>query len=172
MGGLMAEVASRGCFTRQPVNVASLEALTKVRPVRLPVSSRQVTRQVSGCSPHVMTPPSLKPKFRVVGCSKFHALELLPGNMAIEITYVPSCRNRTVHVCGQVWQDGTVRKWKSVTAVDCRPGTAFMPDGRACVQDSVRRRLWRQGYQAHAHGLGYHRHVDVCRSQTRHIRQR
>jgi hypothetical protein len=31
----------RGDFTRQPVNVACLEALTKVRPVRLPVRRRQ-----------------------------------------------------------------------------------------------------------------------------------
>jgi hypothetical protein len=35
------QVASRGGFTRQPVNVACFEALTKVRPVRSPVRSRQ-----------------------------------------------------------------------------------------------------------------------------------
>ena len=34
--------ASRGGFTRQPVNVACFEALTKVGPVRLPVRSRQL----------------------------------------------------------------------------------------------------------------------------------
>ena len=33
--------ASRGGFTRQAVNLARFEALTKVRPVRLPVRRRQ-----------------------------------------------------------------------------------------------------------------------------------
>jgi len=33
--------ASRGGFTRQAVNLARFEAFTKVRPVRLPVRSRQ-----------------------------------------------------------------------------------------------------------------------------------
>jgi hypothetical protein len=122
----------RGCFTRQPVNVASLEALTKVRPVRLPVSSRQVTRQVSSCSPHLMTPPpSLKPKFRIVARPQFHAPELLPGNMRIKVTNISSRRNRAVHVGSQVGHDGTARKWKRVTAVNRRPGSARMPDSRS-----------------------------------------
>jgi len=39
----------RGGFTRQAVNIARLEALTKVRPVRLAVRSRQkVVRKPSG----------------------------------------------------------------------------------------------------------------------------
>src|SRR5712672_825678 len=38
-------MASRGGFTRQAVNVAGFEALTKVRPVRLPVRRRQASRQ-------------------------------------------------------------------------------------------------------------------------------
>jgi hypothetical protein len=38
--------ASRGCFTRQAVNIACLQGLTKVRPVRLPVRRRQASRQV------------------------------------------------------------------------------------------------------------------------------
>jgi len=33
--------SSRGVFTRQPVNVACFEALTKVEPITLPVRSRQ-----------------------------------------------------------------------------------------------------------------------------------
>src|SRR5947207_13032270 len=53
-----------GCFTRQPVNLAGLQGLTKILPVRLPVRRRQVTRQVSSCSLHLMTsPPELKRKF-------------------------------------------------------------------------------------------------------------
>lgn len=39
-------MASRGGFTRQPVNIPCFEALTKVRPVRSPVRTRQATRQV------------------------------------------------------------------------------------------------------------------------------
>ena len=38
-------MASRGGFTRQAFNVACLEGLTKILPVRLPVRSRQRTRQ-------------------------------------------------------------------------------------------------------------------------------
>jgi hypothetical protein len=38
--------ASRGGFTRQPVNVGRLQGLTKVLPVRLPVRRRQASRQV------------------------------------------------------------------------------------------------------------------------------
>ena len=47
-GGLRG--ASRGGFTRQAVNIACYQALTKILPVRLPVRSRQVTRQVEAIS--------------------------------------------------------------------------------------------------------------------------
>jgi hypothetical protein len=45
------ERLSRGCFTRQPVNVACLEAFTKVRPVSHPSASRQrPVRRLSSCA--------------------------------------------------------------------------------------------------------------------------
>ena len=50
-GGMMVWRASRGGFTRQAVNVACLEALTKVLPVRLPVRRRQASRQIFQAEP-------------------------------------------------------------------------------------------------------------------------
>jgi len=48
------------------------------------------------------TPPSLEPKFRVVGSAKFHAVEFFPRDMAIQVADIASCGNRAIHVRGQV----------------------------------------------------------------------
>ena len=68
--------ASRGGFTRQAVNVACLEALTKVLPVRLPVRRRQASRQEAKlCARWTSVDPPNTTHFEIV--TFFHFFETI-----------------------------------------------------------------------------------------------